>query len=180
MNRKSIIVAAAAFVLAAGAYAASPYWTLKQMAAAAQERDGREFAEYVDFPSVREDVKAALQARMMVEMEREKDNNPFAAAGMALGMMMVDRMIDTIISPAGIRAMFAQARAQETASEDVKAPPSLKQAFANTEVDWNGLSEFRLVNSEDPRAAELIFERDGLGWKLVGIDFKDSLAPASQ
>lgn len=159
----------------AGLFAASPYYTLAQMSAAVAERDDARFASYVDFDAVRDSMKSSVQGRMIGEMEeRGNAGDPAGAAGMALGMLLADRMIDGAVSPEALRAIFERLRDSALRDVDPSNPSSLRKLFDNTSVDWRGLSEFRLVNENDVRAPELIFRREGLlSWKLSGIDLDD-------
>lgn len=162
-------------IVFAALFAAAPYYTLAQMSAAVAARDDATFASYVDFEAIRADMKSSVQGTMMGEIEERGDAGDTAgAAGMALGMLLADKMIDGAVSPEALQAIFARLRDSALAGVDPSDPSSLKKLFDNTSVDWRGLSEFRLVNENDAKAPELIFKRDGLlSWKLSGIDLKD-------
>ncbi|MDO9489421.1 MAG: DUF2939 domain-containing protein [Sphingomonadaceae bacterium] len=167
-----LLVAAA---ICAGLFAASPYYTLAQMSAAAAERDDVKFASYVDFEAIRDDMKSSVQGTMIGEIEeRGNAGDTAGAAGMALGMLLADRMIDGAVSPEALRAIFDRMRHSAMGDFDPSNPSSIRKLFDNTSVDWHGLSEFRLVNENDARAPELIFSRSGLlSWKLSGVDLND-------
>lgn len=167
-----LVVAAVAF---AALFAASPYYTLAQMSAAVAARDDAKFAAYVDFDAVRKDMKSSVQGRMIDGIEaRGNAGDTAGVAGMALGMLLADRMIDGAISPEALRALFERMRDSTLDGADPSEPSSLKKLFENSSVDWRGLSEFRLVSNADGRAPVLIFRRDGLlSWKLSGVDLEE-------
>jgi hypothetical protein len=171
--RKLIVLLIVVAVAFGALFAASPWWTLFEMSMAVKERDDARFARHVDFAALREDLKGSMQARMIGEMERRGDaGDPAGAAGMALGMLLADRMMDEVISPEALRALFEQARAMDGAGGPGSSG-SIKQMVEASEVDWRGLSEFRLVNTANPAAPELEFRRDGLlNWKLSGVELK--------
>ena len=160
----------------AGLFAASPYYTLAQMSAAAAERADATFARYVDFEAIRADMKSSVQGTMIGEIEQRGNAGDTAgAAGMALSMLLADRMIDGAVSPEALRAIFDRMRESTMRDFEPTNPSSIRKLFDNTSVDWRGLSEFRLVNETDARAPELIFRRDGLlSWKLSGVDLAEA------
>lgn len=47
---------------------ASPYWTLRQLRAAATTGDPDAIEKHVDFPSLRESLKAEFQAKIVAPM----------------------------------------------------------------------------------------------------------------
>jgi Protein of unknown function (DUF2939) len=163
---KSKLFAAAiiAVLLVGGWYWGSPFWTLRQMRDAAQSKDVDALASHVDFPALREDVKAELTASFMTEMG--KDQGGLGGLGKAFGLAMADKMVDGMISPAGLRVMFAGA---DVADGPQKAGPKL--GMDDVEIERSGLSEFRLKSTKtgDDKPV-LVFHRDGLSWKLAGID----------
>lgn len=167
-----LVIAAA---VAGGLFAASPYYTLAQMSAAVAERNDAKFASYVDFEAIRDDMKSAVQEKMLGAIEeRGNVGDTAGAAGMALGMLLADRMVDGAVSPEALKLLFERMRDSALRDIDPSNPSSIRKLFENTTVDWRGLSEFRLVNENDARAPELIFHRSGLlSWKLSGIQLND-------
>ena len=59
-------------VLASGTlwYFESPAWTLQRMKGAAQSHDADALNVYIDYPALRDSLKAQLTARMMAEAPR--------------------------------------------------------------------------------------------------------------
>ena len=77
----------------------SPAWTLKGMKDAAQSHDAEALNAYIDYPALRESLKAELMARMMAEAQ--KDKSGFGAVGMAFGSALMGPMIDGLCFPNG-------------------------------------------------------------------------------
>jgi hypothetical protein len=166
MTRKKLIVAVVAIVaLAAGWYFGSPRWTLYQMAKAAEARDSDKLAAYIDFPTLRDSTKSQIKAQMAVKVSEAEGEGGFAALGAMMGMAMIDPMIDGFLTPEAMRAMFA--KQPDPAAE--KARPFGVDA-TNSRIVQEGLDQFRLREpGAKDEGGDLIFKRDGLGWRLSEI-----------
>jgi hypothetical protein len=165
MKRSRIGLAACllAAVLAAGWYLGSPWYTLHEMKAAARAGDDARFAAYVDFPALRRDLKARLRARMVAEAGRRSG---LGALGLAFGAALVGPIVDTMVSPEGVRAAFIARKgraggAAQAAHESLLLPE-------DPVVRRRGLSEFLVASRRTPDSG-LVFTRHGLGWKLSAI-----------
>lgn len=122
-------------------------------------------SEYVDFPALRESIRAQIQGRLMSKWQAEASDNPFAGLGALLATSMVDRAVDAIVTP----QMFARRD-----SEDDVSTSQVQRAIAllqEADVEWKttSLATFRRPY---PDGAEMIvtLRRDGLRWRV--IDFK--------
>ena len=166
---KWLSLAAVVLIIAGVAwYFASPGYTLSRMKAAAESNDADAMASYIDFPALREDLKADLLAQMMAEAQ--KDKSPFSGFAMALGPAMVSSMVDGYITPAGMKALFASKRAEtRTAAKAERPAESTFKLEDQPIIKRRGLSEFLVATRKDPNSG-MVFKRDGLGWKLSGVE----------
>lgn len=163
---KIAAVAAVLIVIASGAlwYFESPAWTLKGMKDAAQSHDADALNDYIDYPALRESLKAELMAQMMAEAQ--KDKSGFGAFGVTIGSALMRPMIDGLVSPAGMRAALLANR-QTNAGRAASAlhvpeqPVIVRQSF----------SEFLVTTKGQPNSG-LIFKRHGLSWLLSGVRLK--------
>ncbi|HEY0150139.1 MAG TPA: DUF2939 domain-containing protein [Allosphingosinicella sp.] len=173
--RKTYIIGGVVAVLiaAAGAwYYASPGMTVKAMVEAAQKGDEARFSSYVDYAALRADLKSELTNRLQEEAKR--DGSAEAKLGLAMGMAMMNPIVDSMVSPKGMTVAFANlARRQDAAKEGGKSPAEAKAVKggipADPEIRRQGLNSF-VVSGKDTPDSGLVFERHGLGWKLSGID----------
>ena len=159
----AIVVAALVIAFGASWYFLSPAWTLRNMKAAAEANDPDALNAYVDYPALREDMKAEIMARLMAEAQ--KDKTGFGGIGMALGSAMIGPMIDGMISPAGMRAALIAKRNQPPGA---KTPPGLAVPDERV-IMRRSFSEF-LVASKDQPNSGLVFKLHGMSWKLSGVD----------
>ncbi|MBP7000689.1 DUF2939 domain-containing protein [Amaricoccus sp.] len=168
MRGGSFSAAAFAFLVAGAVWAiASPWWTLREMRAAAAARDPAALAAHVDFPALRESLKSELAAAMLAEAAAQPDGA--AALGAALGVAMIDPLVDGLVSPAGLRMMFAAEPARGGA-----APLGGFGAEGELAIDRDGFSTFRVARRDAPAEAALVFRRDGYAWKLAGVELPEA------
>lgn len=179
MPRKYLIVAGAVLLallaIAGGWFYASPGLTVKAMVEAAQENDEARFSSYVDYDALRTDMKSELTSRL--EEEAKRDGSAEAKLGVAMGKAMMGPIVDSMVSPKGMKTAFANlAKEQQAAKAQGKGKDGAKGSFpADPEIRRQGLNRF-IVTGKDTPDSGLVFERRGLSWKLAGIDLPP-LAP---
>ncbi len=181
---KYIIAILVALALVFGAwYAASPYYSLSGLRDAAVAGDADGLEDHVDFSSLRESIKGEFKTKLKEEAAKE-DANPFlATAGLLMADRVVDGMLDSMMTPSGIAQMIKISKDKSENVGNVVASEDKNTAndkFDDWEVERIGLSEFRLTNPKDDQTPVLIFQRDGLGWKLSDIDMAGVKLPSLQ
>ena len=161
-------LAAAALIIAAGVawYWASPGWTLHQMKAAADANDPGALNAYIDYPALREDLKAEIRGRM--KAEARKDKTGFGGLGLAIGTRMIGPVIDGLVTPARMRAALTVKRDQAQ-TEVAPGAASALRVPDDPVIVRRGVSEFLVASKQQPRSG-LVFKRHGLSWKLSGVD----------
>lgn len=194
MNRK-IATAAAGVLVAAAALAsyASPYWTLHQMRAAIDAKDVGAFSSYVNFPAVQDSIKSQLAASMRKKLggAGEAQDNLFANFGMAIGTGVINRMVDSLVSPESVMGMMARGRTSASGVLLGQLPPQSSGADSGTQQsaasrdnheDGGQRPDYSIrykncsivtatAKQGDTEQGKFIFKRDGLlSWKLVGLD----------
>jgi hypothetical protein len=146
--------------------AAAPYITVRQMQSAAERHDAEALSEYIDFPSVRQSLKDQINAMLMNEVTKAPiKGNPFAALGTAFGGAIVDKMVDTYVTPAGITQLMAGVKPKPT--ED--GSPTRERLY-DSSMSYASLNKFVVkVKSNAGVESILILRRRGIGWKLTEI-----------
>jgi hypothetical protein len=162
-TRRSKAIAASALLLLAAAAGSwwwfSPYWTLRDMQTAMKARDADTFSKYVDFASLRADLKADAFSEIAREAKASKGDSSDGFA--MLGAAMVGPIIDGIISPDGLRALFAMRK------PDGRDFGLMDAASGGGKVVRTGLSEFKVKGD---KGSVLVFSLTGLRWRLSGMD----------
>jgi len=173
---KGIKVGAAAvlFIAITGWFYFTPYLAVKNMRTAAEKRDSAAFSRYINFPSVRESLKASLNAKMLSEMAKKQDGNLFAAIGAAFTMALVGPMVDAMITPEALAMMMKGEQPSLGKSKPTAVPPAgTSEPETETSMGYENFDQFvvstRKKGTPDEPVA-LVFQREGLfSWKLSAI-----------
>lgn len=186
MNRSKTLVAvsvAVIMILAVVWYFASPAYAMNQLKSAAESGDAVELEKRIDFPKVRESLKSQLRALMAREMAKpEMADNPFGKLGGMLAMGMVDGMVEGFVTPESMAAVIEEGKVQRMNAAPAKEifdaanAPDYEKPAQQKQVEWqierDGFDKFTATPStpHGEPAPSLLFERDGLGWKLSGMN----------
>lgn len=161
---RKIVAVIVILLIAAGAWwYASPLWTLHAIQGAAKAHDADRLSAYVDYPALRQDLKGDLGAYMMSESPKSPQGGG-ANLGAAIAMAFLGPVVDAVVTPQGVAAMFAQ---QDKTPNAAKAVPV--STGDHPVIERDGLDSFR-VHGKDAAQGALVFHRYGLGWKLAGVD----------
>jgi len=178
MNRKLIIrlglTAGAAFLIA---YAASPLLAARSLVQAARIGDEKALERQVDFPAFRASLKDELNARMMVEMRKDKrlGDSGLSGLGMLLAPALVGGAVDAFVTPQAIALMVQEGR---TPKPEIKRPEPAEPKAENKRVrqswGYRDLDTFAVTLTRDDQPDEqvslLMKRRNLFGWKLAAID----------
>ncbi len=131
------------------------------MRVAAEDHDGEELSEHIEFPSVRQSLKDqmnAMFAKKMAEDEEMKDN-PFAALGAAFAGLLVDKMVDAYITPAGITQLMAGEKPQPGAEQEGGSNSSRKP-LSDASMGYESLDKFVVrVKGQDGGEGKFVLRR---------------------
>jgi DUF2939 family protein len=159
------LILAIALLLGYVAYA-SPYFTIARVQRAAQRGDVEAMNSHIDYPAVRGNLKAwmkaGIAAQMADKLAQEQMENPFAKAGSALGMMLVDKMIDPLvdsrITPEALRPVIA---GHPYPGEDMDSQMSYEAYDRFAVKYWS--------RTDPEKQTTLVWRRSGLTWKLSEV-----------
>ncbi|WP_164843988.1 DUF2939 domain-containing protein [Croceicoccus ponticola] len=150
------------FVIAAafgGWFVGSRLYAVHDLSQAARDGDVARLEGRVDFPAFRESLKSEVGGAI----ERED----IGGLGSVLAKASASFAIDKFVNPETVAQLVRTGQADGVTVA--------VRAEEREPVDWRiesgDLHAFRLTGP-DPRGA-LIFRRDGLGWRLAGIDLND-------
>lgn len=168
MGRKVRIAVAACFVVmfAAGVwYFESPVWTLSRMKAAAEADDPEALNRYIDYPALRESLRQEIDAKLADGAPN--DSTGLSALKSAIGAAIAGPVIDSLVTPTGMRAALRARHDQKVQSAD--GPSAVFQLPDQPVIERRGFSEFMLSAKSRPGSG-MLFKREGLSWKLSGVE----------
>jgi len=115
------VAAAVALVVLGGLFYASPWLAVRGLRQAAQERDMDGVAARVDFPALRESLKAGLGERLNAEL-RKNPHDPLASIGLMFGASLTSQLVDAFLTPENI-AILLRGRMPDTGAAMRRALP---------------------------------------------------------
>lgn len=152
----------ALLVLAFGAWVFfAPYLTVRSMRLAAEAGDAEAFSRHVDYPALRESVKAELSEAMGARIASLAGGSELGRFGAqiagAFGEQALGPAVDALVRPEALSALFAgRGFANEYAL--LPSPPADDDAVANdnavpetgdaSQSGGGGLSEFDIAGSD--------------------------------
>ncbi len=158
-----------AFLCGGGVYA-SPYLTLYQMYQSVEKKDVQGIASHVDFPALRQSVKTNVQA--IVHQETSQQQNPLLdILGSVLGGVVLEPVVDTVVTPEGVAALLEGQRIQLNGN-DKQAQFSGKAPDVDVKAEYESFNQFAVSvkpKGEDTPPVTLLMSRDGLSWKISGV-----------
>lgn len=177
MNKKISLslIGFAALIVSIGFYF-TPYIAVHNMRKAAENRDAETLSDYVDYPSLRESIKANLNAKFAGEAVKSPPKSPFEAFGAALAVVLVNRMVDAFVTPESLAMLMKGEKpgansSAEHSGNDVKSD----RPKTETSMAYEGINRFvvKVQDKEKNQAGapvELVFKRYGLvSWKLASL-----------
>jgi len=173
--RKKIYLGALA-VLAV--YAVSPYWALYRLGAAVRDADTASLETRVDWVSVRQGIKddfgAVMAARMSKAQAEGGENSGWAILGAAIGGKMVETMVDSMVTPAGLAVMLQEGRPKRAGTSQPASAenwdPDVEWAFFEGPASFSAEIKPPKHRAEPGRPPlRLRLELQGLTWKLTRL-----------
>ena len=109
-------------------------------------------------------------AKQMTEDEEMKDN-PFAALGAAFAGVMVDKMVDAYVTPAGITQLMAGEKPQPGAGQgDDSTGSAERNPWEDASMSYESFDKFVVkAKGADGGDGKFVLRRQGIGWKLTEI-----------
>lgn len=168
--KKALLLAAAITVVIVGVAAAGPFIAIHDIRGAIEEGDSERLSDRVDFPALRTSLKEQFNALIMKDAASELQGNPFAALGMAFASKLVDGMVDSFVTPAGLGNVMAGHKPQQDQGAASQDSSARAQPFQNARYTYDGLSKFSAwVRDEKGEEVRFVFTRNLWTWRLSNI-----------
>jgi hypothetical protein len=176
------LMAAALLALCVWAWFA-PHLTVHAMRKAAERGDAEALSSHVDFPALRESVRAQLAARVS---DRLGGGSAWSRLGADFATTLASPAIDAMVSPEALTLIFAGRDMRERYAEPADAPPpasdgegedahgGLDTRHWRLSMGYDDLSTFSVkvdTGGSEAAPSRLVFKRRNLlWWKLSGIE----------
>ncbi|HIJ90856.1 MAG: DUF2939 domain-containing protein [Desulfobulbaceae bacterium] len=170
MNTKTKISLAAILLGLGVCFYFTPHLAVRGMRSAAEEKNAAKFSGYVDFPAVKENLKASFNAKLASQLGKEKGANPFAAMGDAMAAALINPIVESLVTPESLAIMMEGDKSQP-GENNTKSPQS--GPGTDTSMSYESFDRFVVTvkqKRETGGAIGLVFNRDGIfSWKLSAL-----------
>ncbi|MEJ8857760.1 DUF2939 domain-containing protein [Variovorax robiniae] len=166
------LVALVAGLVAAALYF-GPHWTVYRMRKAIEARDATALASQVDFPLLKESVKAQLMTKMggLMSSSGLKDS-PLAGVGQLIGTGLINQTVDALVTPTGVMLLMQQGKFSVPGTPGTAPPSPSKESSSAPRyaIDYLDFSTVE-IHARDGSPGKFILRREGVFfWKLAAVE----------
>ena len=181
--KKWLVLGALLLVSLLAYVAAGPYLAINGIRTALAAQDVAALERHVDFPTLRLNMKAHVEDYIASKGGgMAESGGPLGAIGLQIAGSLGNTAVDTMVTPLGIgallqgRSMWMRASGQTVDGDtygDARPADPLQDAITH----YESASRFTAtVRDERGQPIVVVFQRQGLRWRLVDIQF----VPASR
>ncbi len=153
----------------------SPYLALYQFKAALDNKDTAALDSRINYPPLRDSLKSQMKHALAsnIASRSHGGSDAFASLGMGLAMMVIEPMVDSMVSPQGLAGLMRDnslRRPSSGSSGDSTGDASPKHdPFAGASTHYRRWDQLDVIVPRPAGDITLIFRRDTLRWKLSDI-----------
>jgi len=153
----------------AGYVASGPYRTLNGLQAAITQGDTTALARYVDFPTLRQNLKDQFGASASSRINDALPNGIVSQIAGGIANSVVDATVDSLVTPVGFNRLLMGAALIANNFSD-NSGLSLEQRLESGRRSFESLNTFTLAFSA-AAGGELVIvlTRSGLDWQLTNV-----------
>lgn len=177
MRKKVWLSLIAVLVLFGTWFYFTPHLTVHSIGLAVKAKDVEKLSTYVDFPAVRENLKASLKAQVSEKMARELQDNPFASLGVALASTLINPLVNGLLTPEGLAQLLQGQLPDNTTHSntiehyDATSDERQLDPATETSMSYESFDRFAVtITRAGSKPIGFVLHRDGLfSWKLAEI-----------
>lgn len=166
-------VTAAALVVSIAFYF-TPHLTVYNMKKAAEAKDVDTLSGYIDYPALRESLKANINAKIATKLAQSQPGDLSDAFAAAVVTALIGPMIEYLVTPESLLMLMKAEEPQlnKTTSQSINNNQS-NEPNTQTSISYSSFNRFvvkvkKKENTE--QQIEFTFKRDGLiSWKLISL-----------
>ncbi|UNK50059.1 DUF2939 domain-containing protein [Lysobacter sp. S4-A87] len=167
-----------------GWIAAGPFMTINAIREAIQAQDSAGLSRHVDFPLLRQNLRAQVEDALARRMGPDMLDSPLGGVAMGLANQAAGGMVDAVATPAGIgailegRGLLHRIGGGGIDPNDAYAHRPPPDPLHDARYRFESPSRFTAtVRTADGAPVVIVLLRQGLHWKLA--DIRMSSAPPS-
>ena len=168
MKRLAIMLAFVALAFGAW-YVYSPRMAVDELVDAIRYADSAALDRVIDFPVLRENLKVDLRKAIAGRVD-DRGSGAVATIGAAIGGAVLDGVIEGVVTPGGLAGLL---RGERPGSGRTSGREDIDELEVS--IDRHGIARFLArVEVDDTRDFQptLVFERQGIRWRLVRIEIE--------
>jgi hypothetical protein len=146
-----------------------PYRTLKGLQAAIAFDDSAALSRYVEFPTLRANLKQQINARTQARLNAALPTGALSRLANGIANSVADAAVDTLVTPTGLNKLVLGA---SVVAGQLQGEPSgtLAQRFESGHGSFEAPDRFTYAIGPTPtRELTLILTRSGLSWQLTNV-----------
>lgn len=169
MKRISVTITGL-LVLSAVYFWATPYLTIIAISNALIDRDSQTLSRQVDFPALRDGLKAQGSALFMKDGPPDSQKNLFSSIGRMMGSQVIHRIIDAAVTPEGMIGLAGEAIGLTERGRELNSWWRRTFApFINTRYGYDSFSIFSYRLQNEDGDIHFILRRSGLQWRMTNV-----------
>ncbi|APP77345.1 hypothetical protein BJD12_21350 [Xanthomonas vesicatoria ATCC 35937] len=186
MRRRWWIVPLLGVVLLAGYVVAGPYLAMRGISQAIADRDAAQLDSYVDFPSLRVNLKAQLDDYLIRQAGSSMQSSLLGGFALQLASGISGAGVDTLVTPLGIGALLQghsvwNRLIGDTVSADTYAAPAPARPLQGATQRFESTRRFTATTqTADGAPVNFVLTRQGLRWRLTDIQLPLPATPSEQ
>lgn len=176
--KKWLLAAGLALLLLFGYVAAGPYLTVRAIRGAVVEQDAAALARQVDFPALRDSLKAQLRQRLLDSVGINPQAGLLGEFGGMVAGGLVNATVETMVTPTGLGALMEGRKVWRRVGDGIARPDMADPSSARPPVEPLQGARYRYesstrftatVRDDNGRPIVFVMTRDGLRWRLSDI-----------
>lgn len=174
--KKIFLMLILVLVAVCGYVVAGPYIAVSAIKTGIAENDAEALERHIDFPVLRQNIKAQLTAAMAKEAEQTESGNFFSALMHGIKAKLVEGMVDSFVTPQGLANAMEGKKTVSAGESAAEAPAADSSAAEKTDLfkdarfSYDSFNNFSIwVPNENGTETRFVLKRMGLSWKLVDV-----------
>jgi hypothetical protein len=120
---------------------------------------------------LRKNIKEQLNTTIMKESFTGSENGLFTTLAATFATTMVDKFVDSFITPSGLSALMEGERYTDNPRKEELSKRDNEKLFENARYAYESLNKFSIwVPNYKGEETRFILKRDGIEWRLVNIE----------